>query len=107
MALVKIYYLMPSVAVLVAAFVPKPSTGDVSDLLRRDYTSESIKVKVRVKGKLGALRSHIPWARPANPIVSAATVFAAAQKRTAVKNRIGDFQDSCSNLGYWKISGPF
>jgi hypothetical protein len=55
---VDLYFLQPSFTVLIATFGLADQAGDLSEVLRSDWTSDS---RVSVLGTFGWARSRIPW----------------------------------------------
>lgn len=63
---IDLYFLQPSLTVLIATFAIADDAGDLSDVLRADYESDN---RVSVIGSLGWARSRISWSRPAQDLV--------------------------------------
>jgi hypothetical protein len=60
----EIFYLTPSLTLLVATFTIKDDDGDLSGLMRADYTTTFSDPIIHVPGRLGWMRKRIPWLRP-------------------------------------------
>ena len=101
----KLHFLIPSVAVVVATFTFRDDIGDLSPLLRADYGTTSQNVRLRVGGPLGRIRSRIPWARPAHFEFSSSVRRAEDNKRVACEERMMTFETSCSDWFFRTFPG--
>jgi hypothetical protein len=64
---VDLYFLQPSFTVLIATFALADHAGDLSGVLRSDWSSDG---RVSVLGPFGWARSRLPWSRPPERLVS-------------------------------------
>jgi hypothetical protein len=92
---------------VVATFTLTEQAGDLSDLLRQDYRTHHVDVRVRVYGRFGALRAHFPWSRPARYGASYSVSGAEAQKRDACHALIKKHEEACSRWFVAKFPGRF
>lgn len=92
-----LHYEMPSVAVLTATFCLDEGAGDLSALLRRDYTTRYSEVRLSVKGPLGAMRARVPWARPASYRISYSKSGPSEEKRLACLDEIEGHEAKCDH----------
>lgn len=102
-----LHYEMPSVAVLVATFTFNDSAGDLSAALRGDYRTEHFDARIRVSGRFGILRARMPWARPAQYIVSSKMSRADDQKRRECDAITGALESQCVRWFVDRFSGRF
>jgi hypothetical protein len=100
-------YLTPALAMVVATFTLSEASGDLSDLLRDNYETEVVNARVRVHGRLGSLRAHVPWSRPRRYSSSANIWRAEDQKRRAVNDTIEGHQAACSKWFFERFPGRF
>jgi hypothetical protein len=89
---IDLYFLQPSLTLLIATFVIAGDAGDLSNILRADYDSDA---RVSVIGPLGWARSRIPWSRPSQDLVSVPAWQPSARKRQAFEDLITSHQISC------------
>jgi hypothetical protein len=80
---------------IVATFTLTDQAGDLSALLRVDYHTEAADVRVRVLGRFGRVRAHIPWARPTEHSAWWSLHQAEDQKRLACESLITLREAAC------------
>ena len=100
-------YVTPALAMVVATFTLSEDAGDLSNLLRQDYRTTLLDVRVRVHGRFGDLRAHIPWSRPERHGVSYSINHAENQKRSACHALIRKHQEACSRWFVARFPGRF
>jgi hypothetical protein len=100
-------YVTPSLAVVVAVFVLKEESGDLSSILRSDYQTVHGPARVSVQGPLGRLRAHVPWSRPRHFRAFGNTSRVEDQKRDACESLIAGVEDTCGRWFYDKFPGRF
>jgi hypothetical protein len=100
-------YVTSSLAVVVAIFVLKEESGDLSPILRSDHRTRHHRARVSVQGPLGRLRAHVPWARPRRYRAFGNTSGVEDQKRDACESLIADVEDTCARWFYDKFRGRF
>ncbi|MEU8349770.1 hypothetical protein [Streptomyces sp. NPDC048845] len=91
----KLHYVLPSLVVLVATFTVEEPVGDLSDILRTDYRTESRNRRIAMSGHFSRIRSRIPWARPRSFSVLHSLHMPQFQKRDACEGRIFGLEDLC------------
>jgi hypothetical protein len=101
---IDLYFLQPSFTVLIATFAIEDDVGDLSKVLRSDYTSDG---RVSVIGPFGWARSRIPWSRPAENLVAAPDWQPSRRKRQAFEDLIRDHEVSCWGWLADKFPGRF
>jgi hypothetical protein len=94
----RVYLSTPSLTLLVATFTFSPEAGDFSAVLRTTRATYAEGVTIRVRGRLGNMRSHLPWSRPADQHVSVSYGVADVryQHQRAVDRRFRERTDSCA-----------
>lgn len=102
----RLYFPTPSLTLMVAAFTLTDQAGDLSELLRADYQAE-IHIDIRVLGRFGSARSHIPWSRPARHGESGTVGRATDQRRLACEARIKTLEAACWTWLADKFPGRF
>ena len=100
-------YVTPALAMVVATFTLAENAGDLSDLLRRDYRTKHFDTYVRVHGRLGAQRAHIPWSRPARHGIGYSVSRAEDEKRRACQALVREHEDACSSWFFARFRGRF
>jgi hypothetical protein len=100
-------YATPSLALLVATFTITEGAGDLSALLRKDYHTRPLNVRVRVYGRGAALRQKCPWARPARHGLWYNISRAEDQKRLACEAVIRRHEEACSRWFADRFPGRF
>ena len=100
-------YVTPALAMVVATFSLTEDAGDLSDLLRQDYRTKHFDVRLTVSGRLGNVRAHIPWARPAKHGISWSVSQAEDQKRRACDALIRKHEEACSQWFVARFPGRF
>lgn len=100
-------YVTPSLAVVVAVFVLKEESGDLSPILRSDYRTLHRPARVSIQGPLGRLRAHVPWARPRHYRAFGNTSGVEDQKRDACESLIADIEGTSGRWFYDKFPGRF
>jgi hypothetical protein len=100
-------YVTPSLAVLVATFTITEQAGDLSALLRKDYQTMHLDVRVRVYGRGAALRQKCPWARPAEYGLRYNMSRVEDQKRLACEAVIRRHEEACSRWLADRFPGRF
>ena len=87
---------LPSVIVLIATFVIEEDAGSLNKALRNDYESTIHSVRVSVRGRLGGLRRHLPWARPRDVSYSHGIWPPHAMQRKACEDQLSVIEDEAS-----------
>jgi hypothetical protein len=100
-------YATPSLALLVATFTITEEAGDLSALLRQDYQTTPLDVRVRVYGRGAALREKCPWARPVRHGLWYTISRAEDQKRLACEAVIRRHERACSRWFADRFPGTF
>jgi hypothetical protein len=100
-------YTTPSLALLVATFTITEEDGDLSALLRKDYRTTPLDVRVRVYGRGAALRQKCPWARPARHGFRYTISRAEDQKRLACEAVIRRHEEACTRWFADRFRGRF
>jgi hypothetical protein len=90
-----LFFPTPSLTMVVATFTLTDQAGDLSALLRASYHTEAADVRLRVPGRFGWARAHIPWARPARWSASWSLRQAGEQKRLACESLIAMREAAC------------
>jgi hypothetical protein len=103
----RVDYLTPALAVVVATFTLTEQSGDLSPTLRTDYRTRHSDPRLRVYGRLGAVRARIPWARPVNYRLSYNTSRPEDQKRDACEALIREHEEACSRWFFKRFRGQF
>lgn len=103
----RLSHLTPSLTVLAATFTIAEESGDLSEVLRRDYRMEHTTPRVRVDGRLGAVRARIPWSRPARYAANSQMIQAGAAKKRACLELISEHEQACMEWFYEKYPGRF
>jgi hypothetical protein len=104
---INVSYVTPALTMVVATFTITESAGDLSPILRRDYTSTHSELDIHVEGILGHIRARLPWARPKRFATSQQLNTPEDQKRAACRRLIHDFETSCGNWFFNKFPGRF
>jgi hypothetical protein len=104
---IRVSYITPSLAMVVATFTLAEESGDLSPILRADYRTRQDGPYFAVYGRFGRLRAHIPWARPTRYRAGANTSMAEDQKRQACDTLIRGLETACARWFYGKFSGRF
>jgi hypothetical protein len=99
-----IFYLTPSLTLLVATFTIKDDDGDLSALMRADYTTTFSKPIVHVPGRLGWMRNRIPWARPKGLRATQPQQRAEQNRMIACQAMISKHEDACR--GWFSMRFP-
>lgn len=102
-----IFSLTPSLTIVVATFTFKDKDSDLSSILRADYRTSASEPRIRVQGKLGRVRRHIPWARPKYYSMSQDVRRAEEEKRLACEAAISDLEKACWNWFNKRFPGRF
>jgi hypothetical protein len=102
-----LFYPTPSLTLVVATFTLAEPAGDLSILLRADYHSSAVDVRVHVPGRFGKVRSLIPWARPATRSLWYTVLRADDQKRLACEALITAQEAACWKWMADKFPGRF
>jgi hypothetical protein len=102
-----LFFPTPSLTVIVATFTLADQAGDLSDLLRADYHAQATEVRVRVNGRFGRVRAHIPWARPRLHGASWSLRTAEDQKRLACESLITRREADCWTWLAGRFPGGF
>jgi len=84
---VDLYFLQPSFTVLIATFGLTDQAGDLSEVLRSDWSSDG---RVSVLGPFGWARSRLPWSRPPEHLVSAPDWQPSRRKRQIFEELISE-----------------
>lgn len=91
----RLFYLTPSLAMVVATFTFTEEAGDVTRPLRADYRSESFDVRLHILGRFGRMREKIPWSRPASYRLSHGLRGVVDQKMLACESVISRYEAAC------------
>lgn len=91
----QLHYPTASLAMVVATFSFKEDAGDLSELLRADYQTEVGDVHIHVPGRLGRLRSRLPWARPRTYSARTNINHVRGQKNIAYERVASKYQEAC------------
>ena len=102
-----LHYPTASLALVVATFALKEDAGDLSTLLRSDFQTRTDNVRVHVSGRLGSVRSRLPWARPKSYRSGAAIQNVVAQKSQAYQDFAANFEDACWRWFTSRFPGRF
>jgi hypothetical protein len=102
-----IFSLTPSLTIVVATFTFKDKDSDLSSILRADYKTSVSKPSVHVRGRLGRIRQHIPWARPRYYTMSQDVRRAEDEKRLACEAVISDLEKRCWDWFSKRFPGRF
>jgi hypothetical protein len=100
-------YATPSLALLVATFTITEQAGDLSALLRKDYQTTHLDIRVGVYGRGAALRQKCPWARPAEYGLWYKMSSAEDQKRLACETVTRQHEQACSRWFADRFPGRF
>ena len=104
---VKVSYVTPALAMVVATFTLTEAAGDLSEILRQDYRTRHFDTQVRVYGRLGDLRARIPWARPKRHGTGYSISHAEDQKRRACQALIASHEEACRRWFFKRFRGRF
>jgi hypothetical protein len=85
----------PSVAIVLVTFAFTDDAADVSPLLRTDFATALDDLHVRIPGRLGRLRQHIAWSRPARPSTSWNVRHAGQMKEAAFRDLLVERESAC------------
>ncbi len=102
-----VFYPTPSLTLVVATFTLTEASGDLSQLLRTDYHTSAVDVRVHVPGRLGKIRSLIPWTRPATRSLWYTILRADDHKRLACETLITAREKACWKWMTDKFPGGF
>ena len=83
-----LFFPTPSLTMVVVTFTLTEQAGELSTLLRDDYRTEMADVRIRVLGRFGRVRAHMPWARPTTRSVWSSLRQAEDQKRRACESAV-------------------
>jgi hypothetical protein len=97
---IDLYFLQPSFTVLIATFGLADYAGDLSGVLRSDWSSDG---RVSVLGPFGWARSRLPWSRPPERLVSAPDWQPSRRKRQAFEELIRERE----TIGWNWLAGRF
>jgi hypothetical protein len=103
----KIFYLTPSLTLVVATFTIKDDQGNLSDLMRADYKTTFSAPRILLQGRLRFVRRHIPWARPKNFRVSQPTQGAEHNRMLACEATICRREEECWTWFSKRFPGVF
>jgi len=93
--LLRLSYATPSLSVVSATFILADEVGDLSPLLRADYTSQASPAVVQVQGRGAWLRQRTPWSRPKNYRYFTPIHLNNVVKADVCESRIKSIQDEC------------
>lgn len=102
-----IFSLTPSLTIVVATFTIKDEYADLSSILRTDHKTSAFNPHLRVQGRLGWVRQHIPWARPKSYMLTHGLRRPDDEKRLACEASIADLEKSCWNWFNNRFPGRF
>ena len=102
-----VFYPTPSLTLVVATFTLTEAAGDLSHLLRADYHTSAVDIRLHVPGRFGKIRSLIPWVRPASRSLWYTVLRADDQKRLACESLIAARETACWNWMADKFPGRF
>ncbi len=97
---VDLYFVQPSFTVLIATFALADQAGDLSGVLRSDWSSDG---RVSVLGRFGWARSRLPWSRPPERLVSAPDWQPSRRKRQVFEEQIRERE----TIGWNWLAGRF
>ena len=100
-------FLVPSVALVCATFTFEDDVADLSAILRSDFETVTDDVRIAVTGRLGSVRSRVPWSRPKHYSSSWRPWDALSGKRRAVQQHIQQREDECARWFYNRFAGRF
>jgi hypothetical protein len=89
---IDLYFLQPSFTVLIATFAIADNAGDLSKVLRADYTSSDY---ASVTSPLGWARSRIPWSRTTETVMTVPVSQPSVRRRQAFEDLITEREVSC------------
>lgn len=89
------HHVTPSLSMVVATFTLDEEAANLSKYLRRDYQTEWRNIRIYVPGRLGKIRSRIPWARPARYGSSKDQWDVGRLKREACEQATSEYEESC------------
>jgi hypothetical protein len=107
-----IFWVTPSLTVVVATFTLKENAGDLSEILRADYATSPEKAVINVSGRFSGVRTHIPWARPKGWSASQDIHDAEQKKVEACEAAISRHERACVEWfgkrfpGVFHLTGP-
>ena len=90
-----VFYPTPSLTLVVATFTLTEVAGDLSHLLRDDYHTSVVDMRLHVLGRFGRIRALIPWAHPARRSFWYTVLRADDQKRRACESLMEAQETSC------------
>lgn len=96
----------PSLAILVATFTLKEGSTELSEALSRNYEPKN-NTRIVIPGRLGSIRSLIPWSRPKNHKVEGHILYPDQLRRDTVQNLMKDSIKECESWFYRKFRGKF
>lgn len=91
----RLYYLIPSTVILVATFTLEEDAGDLSEILRKDYSTELCNERMEISGRLTRIRSKISWVRPKRFSTSHSFYTPQFQKVDACEDAISTVEANC------------
>ena len=97
----------PSVAVVTVTFALEPGSVDIGAHLAVDRHLTMTDVKVVIPGRLGKLRSRIPWSRPKSHGTTSSMDDVWRLKELAVEDAVRTIEDECAKWFYNQFPGGF
>lgn len=91
----RLYYFIPSTVILVATFTLEEEAGDLSEILRKDYSTELRNERTKISGSFTRIRSQIPWAKPKRFSTSHSFYTPQFQKIDACEDAISTIEEGC------------
>jgi hypothetical protein len=89
------FYEMPSLTIVVATFTLSETAGDLSEILRTDYSTKMSDIRIRVPGPFGRLRAGLPFGRPQLRGHSGSISSVDGQKSQACEALIRSYEQAC------------
>jgi len=103
----RMYAVMPALTVVVATFTFDEASGNLTPLLRADYSTGRHNIRLKVPGRAGKLRAWYPFGRPRLRGHSESLSTADGERRRACEDFIRSRQKDCADWLAMRFPGCF